>query len=34
VGPDGYPVPIWDNETCLVDRKVAKFWREHGSDLQ
>jgi hypothetical protein len=31
--PDGFPVPIRDNETDLVDCKVARYWREHGFDM-
>ncbi len=26
---DGYPQPIWDKKTGVIDRKVAEFWREH-----
>jgi hypothetical protein len=29
VGPDGYPQPIWDRETGVIDKKVAEFWREN-----
>jgi hypothetical protein len=29
VGPDGYPRPIWDHETGVIDREVAGYWREH-----
>lgn len=29
VGPDGYPAPIWDKRTGVIDRKVAEYWREH-----
>jgi hypothetical protein len=29
VGPDGYPKPIWDKRTGLIDREVADYWKEH-----
>ena len=29
VGPDGYPAPIWDKRTGVIDRKVAEYWREN-----
>ena len=29
VGADGYPVPIWDKRTGVIDRKVAAYWKEH-----
>jgi hypothetical protein len=29
VGPDGYPKPIWDKRTGLIDHEVAAYWREH-----
>jgi hypothetical protein len=29
VGEDGYPVPLWDPETGDIDRKVARYWRDH-----
>jgi hypothetical protein len=29
VGPDGYPMRIWDKRTGVIDRKVADYWREH-----
>ncbi len=29
VGPDGYPKRIWDKRTGVIDREVAKYWREH-----
>lgn len=28
-GPDGYPKPIWDKRTGVIDREVAAYWREH-----
>ncbi len=28
-GPDGYPVPIFDKETGVIDPKVAAYWRDH-----
>lgn len=29
MGPDGYPARIWDKRTGLIDRDVAKYWREN-----
>ena len=29
VGPDGYPKPIWDPNTGVIDHEVAAYWREH-----
>jgi hypothetical protein len=29
VGDDGYPRPIWDKLTGVIDRKVAEYWREN-----
>ncbi len=29
VGPDGYPMPLWDPETGAIDPTVAEYWREH-----
>lgn len=29
VGPDGYPKPIFDKRTGVIDRSVAEYWREH-----
>ena len=29
VGADGYPQPIWDKRTGVIDRKVAAFWKEN-----
>jgi hypothetical protein len=29
VGPDGYPVPIWDKRSGVIDRNVAAYWKEH-----
>jgi hypothetical protein len=26
---DGYPVPIWDKETGIIDSTVAAYWYEH-----
>lgn len=28
VGPDGYPAPIWDKRTGVIDTTVAAYWRE------
>jgi hypothetical protein len=29
VGADGYPKPIWDKRTGVIDTAVAAHWREH-----
>jgi hypothetical protein len=29
VGADGYPQPIFDKETGVIDHKVADYWKEH-----
>ena len=29
VGPDGYPAPIWDKRSGLINHAVAEYWREH-----
>ncbi len=29
IGPDGYPARIWNKRTGLIDREVAKYWREN-----
>ncbi len=29
VGADGYPAPIWDKRTGVIDRAVATYWRDH-----
>lgn len=29
VGLDGYPKPIWDKRTGVIDHEVAEYWREH-----
>ena len=29
VGSDGYPQPIFDKETGVIDHKVAEYWQEH-----
>lgn len=29
VGPDGYPKPIWDPSTGVIDHQVAAYWRDH-----
>ena len=28
-GADGYPQPIWDKETGVIDSAVAEYWREN-----
>ena len=29
VGEDGYPKPIWDKKTGVIDREVAEYWKEN-----
>jgi len=29
VGADGYPKPIWDKATGVIDKEVAAYWREN-----
>ena len=29
VGADGYPKPIWNKLTGVIDKSVAEYWREH-----
>jgi hypothetical protein len=29
VGADGYPVPIWNKKTGIIDSKVAEYWKQH-----
>lgn len=28
-GKDGYPKPIWDKKTGIIDREVAEYWKEN-----
>jgi hypothetical protein len=28
-GPDGYPRPIWDKKTGVIDKDVASYWKEN-----
>ena len=30
---DGYPKPVWDAETGVIDHEVAEYWRAHDFDL-
>lgn len=34
IGPDGYPVPVWNHQTGDIDPKVVASWRAHGADLR
>jgi hypothetical protein len=37
VGEDGYPKPLWDKKTGVIDPLVAAYWKEHydlGAILQ
>jgi hypothetical protein len=29
VGEDGYPKPVFDKRTGVIDHEVAKYWKEH-----
>jgi hypothetical protein len=29
VGSDGYPQPIFDKDTGVIDHKTAEYWRDH-----
>ncbi len=29
MGADGYPKPIWDKRTGVIDPEVARYWRDH-----
>lgn len=33
VGADGYPVPLWNKQTGVIDHTVALYMRAHGYDL-
>jgi hypothetical protein len=33
VAADGYPKPIWDEQTGVIDHEVAEYWRAHDFDL-
>ena len=30
---DGYPKPVWDEQTGAIDHDVAQYWRAHDFDL-
>jgi hypothetical protein len=34
VGADGYPEPLWDKSTGVVNHRVAEYMRDHGYDLR
>ena len=34
VGEDGYPVPLWDKSTGVINHTVANYMRDHGYDLR
>ena len=34
VGDDGYPKPLWNKSTGVIDHSVAIYMREHGYDLR
>lgn len=31
---DGYPAPIWNDTTGVIDHAVANYWREHDYDIR
>ncbi|MGH9416632.1 MAG: alpha/beta hydrolase-fold protein [Terriglobales bacterium] len=33
MGADGYPVPMWDMQSGVINRTAADYAREHGYDL-
>lgn len=33
IGPDGYPAPMWNMQTGVIDKNVVKYARDHGYDL-
>lgn len=34
VGADGYPEPLWDKRTGVINHNVAEYMRDHGYDLR
>jgi hypothetical protein len=34
VGADGYPEPLWDKRTGVINHKAADYMRDHGYDLR
>jgi hypothetical protein len=34
VDPDGYPMPLWDEQTGAINHTVARYMRDHGYDLR
>ncbi|MGH9466105.1 MAG: alpha/beta hydrolase-fold protein [Terriglobales bacterium] len=34
VGPDGYPVDLWNFKTGVINHQVADYMRDHGYDLR
>ncbi len=34
VSDDGYPKPLWDKSTGVIDHSVALYMRDHGYDLR
>lgn len=33
VGPDGYPAMLFDKQSGVIDKEVARFYRDNGYDL-
>jgi hypothetical protein len=33
LGDDGYPRPLFDRRTGVIDKEVAAYWRDNGYDL-
>jgi hypothetical protein len=34
LGDDGYPKPLWDKQTGIIDHDVAEYMRDNGFDLR
>jgi Putative esterase len=33
IGPDGYPVSLWDKQSGVIDHDVVQYMRDHGYDM-
>ncbi len=34
VGPEGYPMPVWDHQTGEINKDLVLYWRDNGYDLR
>ena len=34
IGSDGYPRPLWNRTTGMIDREVSAYWKDQGYDLR